>query len=329
MSVHLTDFQKRLCNVLQEDLPICWKPFDDLARYLGTDEKRLLREIEQLKEMGFIRRISAFINYRALGMVSTLVAAHVPADSLYAVAEAVNALENVSHNYLRQHHYNMWFTLQAASFQNIDLTLSDLSGRFGIDFHSLPVERFFKLEVRFDAVGEEAEDGGLVRNVTTQPRNGTVILNENQKRVLAGLQKQLQLTSEPFAFMCGDGLGPEDVLNIINELIAKGVVRRIAAVVNYLKLGYTANVMFAGHVSQDRIAWVGEKLAAFAIVSHCYERRTFEGWPYNLYAMMHGRSMGEIQNIINKFVEAEKIDAFELLPTAKELKKQPVKYQFE
>ena len=329
MSVRLTDFQKRLCNVLQEDLPICREPFEDLAKYLGTDEKTLLRETKELKEQGIIRRISAFINYRALGRVSTLVTAHVPADSLHAVAEAVNALENVSHNYLRQHHYNMWFTLQAASVQNIDLTLSDLSGRFGIDFHSLPVERFFKLEVRFDAVGEDAENGGLVRNVTTQPRDGTVVLNENQKRVLTGLQKELQLTSRPFDFLCGEGLESEDVLGIIQGLIDKGVVRRIAAVVNYLKLGYTANVMFAGQVPQDRIAWVGEKLATFPIVSHCYERRTFEGWPYNLFAMMHGRSMGEIQNVINQFAEAEQIDAFELLPTAKELKKQPVKYQFE
>jgi len=328
LSLRLTDFQKRLCNVLQEDLPICWKPFDDLARYLGTDEKTLLREIEELKEMGIIRRISAFINYRSLGRVSTLVAAHVPADSLHAVAEAVNALDNVSHNYLRQHHYNMWFTLQAASVQNIDLTLSDLSGRFGIDFHSLPVERFFKLEVRFDAFGEDSAETGLMRDVTQLPGSEKVELDENQKRVLAGLQKELQLVSQPFDFMCGAGMESEDVLGIIQGLIDKGVIRRIAAVVDYRKLGYTANVMFAGQVPQDRIAWVGEKLAESPIVSHCYERRTFEGWPYNLFAMMHGRSMGEIQNVINKFTVDEKIDAFELLPTAKELKKQPVKYNF-
>jgi DNA-binding Lrp family transcriptional regulator len=74
LSVRLTDFQKRLCNVLQEDLPICREPFDDPAKYPGTYEKRLLREIEQLQQMGVIRRISAFINYRALGLVSGLAA---------------------------------------------------------------------------------------------------------------------------------------------------------------------------------------------------------------------------------------------------------------
>ncbi|MHC4207930.1 MAG: hypothetical protein ACYSTT_25020, partial [Planctomycetota bacterium] len=166
MNLRLTDFQKRVCNVLQEDLPICWKPFDDLAKYLGTDEKTLLQQIEQLKDLGVVRRIYAFINYHSLGMISTLVAAHVPQDDLQAVAEAVNALDNVSHNYLRQHHYNMWFTLQARSTRKIDLTLSDLSGRFGIDFHSMPVERFFKLGVRFDALEESSAAAGFLQNVS-------------------------------------------------------------------------------------------------------------------------------------------------------------------
>ena len=328
MALRLTKFQKRLCNVLQEDLPICWQPFDDLAKYLDTDEKTLLQQIAQLKKLGVVRRFRALINYRALGMISTLVAAHVTAESLQAVTDAVNALETVSHNYLRRHNYNMWFTLQAPSTQKIDLVLADLSGRFGIEFHSLPVERFFKLDVRFDALDETSAAAGFLQ-IVNQPSNyETVELNENQKRVLLGLQEELRLTSEPFAFMCGDGLGPEDVLRIINELIDLGVVRRIAAVVNHRKLGFTANVMFAAEVPQEKIVQAGEKLARFGIVSHCYERRTFEGWPYNLFAMMHGRSMGEIQHAINRFAESEKIDSFELLPTAKELKKQPVKHRF-
>lgn len=329
MALHLTKFQKQLCNVLQEDLPICWEPFDDLAKYLGTDEKTLLHQIEQLKKLGVVRRFRALVNYRALGMISTLVAAHVPAESLQAVTEAVNAIETVSHNYLRQHHYNLWFTLQAPSTQKIDLTLSDLSGRFGIDFYSLPVERFFKLDVRFDALDESSAAAGFLQNVNQPSNYETVELNENQKRILSGLQEELCLTSEPFAFMCGDGLEREDVLRIIKELIGSGVVRRIAAVVNHRRLGFTANVMFAAEVPQEKIVDAGEKLARFGIVSHCYERRTFEGWPYNLFAMMHGRSMGEIQHVINRFTKAEKIDSFELLPTAKELKKQPVKHRFQ
>ena len=315
--------------MLQEDLPICWEPFDDLAKYLDTDEITLLQKVAQLKKLGVVRRFRALINYRALGMKSTLVAAHVPPESLQAVTEAVNALEAVSHNYLRQHHYNMWFTLQARSTQKIDLILSDLTGRFGMDFYSLPVVHFFKLDVRFDALDETSAAAGFLHNVNQSSNYETVELNEDQKRFLLGLQEELRLTSEPFAFLCGDTLGREDVLKIIKVLIDIGVIRRIAAVVNHRKLGFTANVMFAAEVPKEKIVQAGEKLARFGIVSHCYERRTFEGWPYNLFAMMHGRSMGEIQHAINRFAESEKIDSFELLPTAKELKKQPVKHRFQ
>lgn len=328
MSLRLTKFQKRLCNELQDGLPICSEPFDDLAKYLNKDETTLLQQIEQLKKVGVIRRISALINYRALGMTSTLVAAHVPQESLKEVAKAVNSLENVSHNYRRNHYYNLWFTLQAQSSRQIEVMLANLSGRFGIDFHNLAVKRVFKLDVRFDAESEEADTGGLLQDVAQVPRDETVELSKNQKLILSKLQNDLDLVTKPFDFLCSEGLESENVLRIVNELIDKGVIRRIAAVVDHLKLGFVANVLFAGKVPQDRMVEAGEKLARFGIVSHCYERKTFENWPYNLFAMMHARSMGEIQHVINKYTEAEKIDSFQLLPTAAELKKQHVKYHF-
>ena len=328
MSLRLTRFQKRLCNELQEGLPICAEPYDALARYMDSDEKTVLEQIEELEKVGVIRRICALINYRALGMTSTLVAAHIPEENLQEVAQAVNSLENVSHNYRRHHYYNLWFTLQAQTGKQIEVMLSNLSGRFGIDFHNLSVKRVFKLDVRFDAESEEADTGGLLQDVAQVPVCERVELNENQKRILSGLQDELRLTSEPFDFLCSEGLERKDVLRIIAELIEEGVIRRIAAVVDHHKLGFVANVLFAGEVPQDKIVEAGEKLARFGMVSHCYERKTFDNWPYNLFAMMHARSMGEIQHAINRFTEAENIDSFQLLPTAAELKKQTVKHRF-
>ena len=329
MSLHLTKLQKQLCNELQDGLPICSRPFADLAEFLNTDEKTLLHEIGQLKKAGLIRRLSALTNYRALGLVSTLVAAHIPQEHLQEVAEAVNSLENVSHSYLRKHYYNLWFTLQAESMEQIELTLSNLSARFGIDFRSLPVERVFKLDVRFDA---ESKGPSLLRDVERAPeqlpQGKTVKLNESQKLILSKLQDDFDLTAKPFDFLCAEGLGEQEVLGIITELIDKGVIRRIAGVVDHRKLGFSANVLFCCEVKQDRIAEAGKRLARFGIVSHCYQRKTFENWPYNLFAMMHSRSMGEIQRVINEFIEAEKTESFQLLPTAAELKKQPVKHQF-
>ena len=120
MNSNLTEQQKQLCNLLQQGLPVCPEPFGEIARSLNTDESAVLREVEMLRASGVIRRLGAIINYRALGMTSTLVAAHIPQPNLQKVVEAVNALENVSHNYLRRHHYNLWFTLLADSAEQID-----------------------------------------------------------------------------------------------------------------------------------------------------------------------------------------------------------------
>ncbi|HUT30704.1 MAG TPA: hypothetical protein VMX13_12995 [Sedimentisphaerales bacterium] len=325
MSEQLSTLQEKLCNALQEGLTICPRPYADLAEFLGSDEERILREVRELKQSGIIRRIGAAINARALGRVSTLVTAHVPDEDIPAVARAVNALEGVSHNYLRKHYYNLWFTLQGSSGTEIERTLANLSGRLGIDFHSLPVIRMFKLDVRFDAEGEgRAQTAEAVK----VPGDMVAELSEDEKHVLSGLQGELEATAKPFDFLCKGGMSERQVLGIIVGLLEKGVVRRIGAVLDYRRLGFTANVMFCCSAPAQAAARAGENLARFRVVSHCYERRTFEGWPYNLFAMMHGRSMGEIQQVVDKFTGSEAIDSYELLPTQAELKKRPVRQQF-
>jgi DNA-binding Lrp family transcriptional regulator len=263
---------------------------------------------------------------------STLVAAHIPQESLPEVTAAVNSLENVSHNYLRTHHYNLWFTLQTGSPEEANIALANLSARFGLDFHNLPVEHIFKLDVRFDPDNlnellDSTPQPPTPPRLTAQAVAG-VLLNDSEKLLLAKLQNDLQVIARPFDFLCSKDLAIENILRILTKLIDKGVIRRIAAVVDHHKLGFVANVLFVAKVSPDRIVEAGKALARFGIVSHCYQRRTFENWPYNLFAMMHSRSMGEIQHIIDKFTQSQKIDSFELLPTAAELKKQPVKYHF-
>ena len=330
MSSGLTKFQKRLCNALQDGLAICSRPFAEIAKRLDSDEETVLRQTSELKDAGVIRRVRAMTDYRALGRTSTLVAAHVPQADLPQVTGAVNSLEGVSHNYLREHHYNLWFTLQGPTDADIARTLSSLSERLGVDFRSLPVTRSFKLDVRFDATEAEPREG-LDYPVPRGRKHGPVPaqLEAGEKLILSGLQDELAVVSEPFAFLCGGELGRDDVLRIIRGLADKGIIRRIAAVLNHRKLGFLANVMFVSQVAPERIARAGERLARFGTVSHCYERRTFEGWPYNLFAMMHGRSMEQIRHTIDKFVEAEKIDSFELLSTAAELKKRPVRHRFD
>ncbi len=323
--MHLTALQRQLCNLLQDGLPICARPFAQIARDLGSNEKEILQQLHRLKKSGIIRRIGAVINYHALGKTGTLVTAAIPEQMLEEVIETVNALDAVSHNYLRKHHYNLWFTLQADSYEKIRVELAKLSARFNIEFHSLPVVRTFKLNVRFDAQNREQI---LTRDVAEAPKTQAVELTDIQSHMLSKLQKPLDLAAEPFARFCEQGLETEEVLRIIKELSDKGVLRRIAAIVDHRKLGFVANILFAAKVAEDRIAQAGRKLSNFSIVSHCYQRKTVEKWPYNLYAMMHGKSFRQIQHVIDKFAETEMVESFELLPTESELKKQPVKHNF-
>jgi DNA-binding Lrp family transcriptional regulator len=321
--VELTGFQKRLCNRLQRGLPLCAQPFAAVAEDVDGTEDDVLRETGDLLTLGIIRRLSVQINYRALGLSSALVTAHVPPEQLPEVTAAVNRLEGVSHNYLRQHHFNLWFTLQGKSPEQIRVTLLDLQTRFSLDFHNLPVTHVFKLDVRFDV---ENVDAVLLDDPGPVPGTERVEMSDEHRQVLARLQNGLEAVSRPFDAVRPEAMDEERHFALLSELIDLGVIRRIVAVLNHHKLGFGANVMFAGRVAPDRVIEAGRRLARFGTVSHCYERKTFEGWPYNLFAMMHGRNMAQIQHTIDKFTASGDVLAFELLPTQIELKKQPVRH---
>lgn len=323
MTIELTEFQKKLCNRLQRGLPLCPEPFVEIARDLGGNEAEVLAQTRALKEAGIIRRLSVQLNYRALGHSSTLVTGHVPAEQLADVTAAVNRLAGVSHNYLRNHHFNMWFTLQGKTAGQIDSTLLDLQARFGVEFHSLPVTHVFKLDVRFDV---ENADEVLLADDESIPGTERVEITDEHRDLLARLQGGLEVTSRPFDASRPEGIEEERYFALLAELIDLGVIRRIAGVLNHHKLGFDANVMFAGQVAPERVVEAGRRLARFGTVSHCYERRVFEGWSYNLFAMMHGRNLGQIQRTIEKFTAAGDVLSFELLPTQAELKKQPVRH---
>ncbi len=329
MTASLTDFQKRLCNRLQRGLPLVSRPFAAIGADLECAEVEVLDQAHLLQSTGVLRRICAVLNQRALGMASTLVAARVPDEQVPTVTAAVNALPGVSHNYLRRHEFNLWFTLQAESPEQLRHNLIELQARFDVEFHSLPVTRVFKLDVRFDA---ESDDDVLLRDVERVPGTEPVVLREEQKQLLMHLRDGLDVASRPFDAVRPATMAEPEMLALLAELIEAGVIRRIAGVLNHHKLGFTANVMFAGQVDPGHIVEAGRWLAHSGVVSHCYERQIpasmAPGWPHNLFAMMHGRTMAQIQHTIDRFTEAFPIPSFELLPTLAELKKEPVRHSF-
>ena len=319
----LSAFEKRLCNALQSGLPIKKRPYAEIGRALGSNEDATLKQTRELVKRGIIRRIGAVVNWRAIGKASTLVAAACASgENLKRVVAAVKAMEGVSHNYLREHRYNLWFTLQADSQKNIEAILGDLSQRFGVAFHGLPVERTFKLDVRFDA---ESEGQKLLKPAIEVGQRGRAKLDEIDRRILAALETGpfdkarggLEVVAQPYEVLCKDGLTIDEVLSRIEGMIGRGAINRLGAIVDQHKLGFAANAMFVCRANGRRAVEIGKALAHLQNVSHCYERRPFKGWPFNLFAMMHGRSMAEIRRAAEAFVKAEGIEKWDVLRTVR------------
>lgn len=319
----LTALQKDLLDTLQEGIEICRRPYEKLAGQLHSTEAVILKEIERLKKEGFIRRFRGRINYRAFGRVATLVTASVPEEKLDSVVSAVNALSGVSHNYLRSHEFNVWFTLQGESFEQIDSILADLSKQQKVEFHSLPARRLFKLDVRF-GVGRRQE---TARKIPDFAEGGEpVVLTDEEKQALSFLQKEFPLEPAPFAK--AERLDETSCLEAVRSLANKGVLLRIAAVANHYKLGYRANGMFCMQVPAEQAELVGSTLAGYKQISHCYERRTFAGWPYNVFAMVHVHTDRLLETWVEDFAHTMKIENYALLKSVRELKKEPVVLDF-
>jgi siroheme decarboxylase len=314
----LTTFEKRLCNTLQNGLPINERPFALIARSLHTDENTIIVKTKGLVKKGVIRWFGPVINWRAIGKFSTLVTAHIEKEDLAKVVKAVNSLDGVSHNYLRNHHFNLWFTLRGDSQKEVEAILKKFSKRFKTQFYSLPVINAFKLDVRFDA-----ESGG--RRLLTEDGRQTTDDGRRRKlswvdeRILQKLQGGIKVVKRPFSFFKED-YENYDCLIHLSEMIDECIMFRIGAIANQRMLGFAANAMFVCNVPQSRIIKVGKKLASLNNVSHCYERRVFKNWPYNLYGMMHGRSLVELRKIAGKFVTAQGVKKWELLETVENLR---------
>lgn len=320
--------EQAVLRMVQEPLPLCERPFSVLAEQLACSEETLLDQIHRLKTDGLIRRYRPQINYRALGRVAVLVGAAIPEGRLEQTAAAVSALGGVSHNYQRDGRLNLWFTLQDTSIPAIDAALERLRQTTGFAFYSFPAEKVYKLDVRFDPAGPgpmwfvPGRPGRTPMETTT-----TAALTPDEKQVLERLQQELPLVSQPFDQMLPDTTGTTPVA-LLKSLTEKGVLGKIAAVLNYRRLGYAANAMVCIAAGTGRIHALGNELARIPAVTHCYRRRTVADWPYALYAMFHAETPGRIDAFARSFCHQHSAVDYAVLPTVREFKKTPVRITF-
>jgi len=147
----LDEMDRAILNEIQSHFPIDSRPYRALGEKLGCSEAEMLGRVRRLKEGNVIRRIGANFNSRRLGYTSTLCAARVPSEIMDRFLETVNSYRGVTHNYRRDHEYNVWFTLIASRQEEIDRTLQDLAATTGVrEILSLPAERIFKIRVDFE-----------------------------------------------------------------------------------------------------------------------------------------------------------------------------------
>jgi DNA-binding Lrp family transcriptional regulator len=142
---------KELLNLIQANFPLEARPFLKLANELNITEEQVIDNIKDLKDNGYIKRLGGIFDSKKLGYHSTLCAIKVPQDRIPEVAELINNYTGVTHNYMREHSYNMWFTVIADSLEAVKDFLDHIKRKTGIeDIIELPAVNLFKINVNFN-----------------------------------------------------------------------------------------------------------------------------------------------------------------------------------
>ena len=145
----MDDLDRAILDIIQTDFPLVSRPYAELAKRLGSSEDEVFAHVRELRRQGVIRQLSANFWAGRLGFVSTLCAAKVPEEQVEAFVAVVNATSGVTHNYLRAHAYNIWFTLIAPSAQAAQAILDGIMAQTGIPILNLPAAKIFKIAVNF------------------------------------------------------------------------------------------------------------------------------------------------------------------------------------
>ena len=320
-------FDKQLLNDIQWVFPLVDRPYLEISKRHNMSEDEVMRRIAYMKDIGLIRQINAIFDTRRLGYKSALVAFAVMPDKLDSVANEVNKHPGVSHNYERNHDFNMWFTLAVPPYGDMKRDLDKLASLDGvIKYRLLPTLKLYKIGVRLDMVNDDAEKPKPMDEVK-QLNPQKIEITENDKYFIRELQKDLKVIPEPFKEMA------ENLRITTTELFAKakeyeknGVMRRFAAILRHRDAGFSANGMVVWQVPDEKIDEIGYKLAAFPQVSHCYRRPVYPDWQFNLFSMIHARTLEAAEKIAVEMSEIVEIKNYRILFSSREFKKERVRY---
>jgi DNA-binding Lrp family transcriptional regulator len=328
----LDDIDRELLNALQWDFPVVAAPYAALGERLGISEAEVLRRTRRVKESGVLRQLSAIFDTRALGYSSALVAARIDADHIDEAAAVISRHPGVSHNYKRNHSYNLWYTLAVPPGEDFDQHLDALHAESGaLVTRKLPTLKLYKIGVKLDMTGNTAADAKAEVLAHEKPERREVMdAPELGDWDIAGIciaQEDLPLVERPFAQQAAAIGGTEEaLLATLQSFKDRKLMRRFAAVMNHRSAGFKANAMGVWAVPEDQLEVIGPQMAGFAAVSHCYKRPTYEDWPYTVFTMVHGRTGKDCEATIDAIRQETGIDEYDLLWSIKEYKKVRLRY---
>ncbi|NOQ44443.1 MAG: Lrp/AsnC family transcriptional regulator [Nitrosopumilus sp.] len=321
------ELDKELLNEIQWTFPLVTRPFDTIAKKFDVTPEIVKEHLNSLKKAGVLRQLSAIFDTRKLGYTSSLVAMEIESDKLEHVASQINRHPGVSHNYERDHEFNLWFTLAVPPGSDLKSEIDKFNVLKGIKkVRMLPTLQLFKIGVKLDMVDEKkhevapSEEKKEIKNVKFEP-------TEQDKDFIRELQKDMEIIDEPFVKAANNlGITETELFEKMKQYEDIGVMRRFAAILRHRQIGFTANVMIVWKVPEDRISEVGAKLGAFPQVSHCYERPTYSDWPYNVFSMIHCKTHDEANDMAKTIKNQIQVDDYQILFSSREFKKTRVEY---
>ena len=318
---------QELLNVVQEEFPLASRPFQVLGAKLGLEEDEVMERMRRLKTEGVIRQTGAIFDTRSLGYKSSLIAMKTDKERSDEAAEILNAHPGISHNYLRNHEYNIWFTLAVPPYKELEPEMNRLAEEAGaIKTWLLPNLELYKIGVSLDMTGKQ----DLTRRDDSFGQRELQFggdLTTADVLAIRELQRDLPIELRPFLPEAEAlGMTEAELFDTARELQARKKMRRYASILHHRKAGYRANPMGVWNVPAERGTEVGKIMASFAAVSHCYRRPTYPDWKYSHYTMIHGRNAPDCREIADAIARETGIDDYLLLFSTKEYKKTRVEY---
>ena len=324
---------RKILNIIQTRFPLVEMPFAEIGDEIDLPEEEVIERISELKSKNVVRQISAIFDTRRLGYKTTLVAMRLPANELDTAAQIINEHPGVSHNYARNGHFNLWFTVAVPPYEDLAETVEDMASRTGAESYRLmPTIKFFKIGVNFDMVKEEgaarkyySPDG--YDRADGQNWNKAMPITDFEIEVIRELQEDVELTPRPFSPMAERlGIPLQELFDIADSLQERSLMRRFSAVLHHRRAGFRSNAMAVWKVPSERAIEVGNIMAQSRWVTHCYERPTFPDWPYTHFTMIHATSQETCEDVAAELSEATGISEYQLLYSTREYKKTRVRY---